>query len=1149
MAILKCKMCGGNLEIQENTSVAECEFCGTKQTVPKVDDEKKINLFTRANKLRSVCEFDKAYGVFESIVSEFKGEAEAYWGLVLCKYGIEYVDDPKTGKKIPTCHRSSFESILEDENYKQTLNNADVVAKEIYKSEAEAIEKIRKGIIEISSKEEPYDIFICYKETAPNGERTKDSVLAQEIYDELTEKDYKVFFSRITLEDKLGVKYEPYIFSALHSSKVMLVIGTKPEYLEAIWVKNEWSRYLKLIASGEKKTIIPCYRNMDAYDLPSEFADLQGQDMGKVGAIQDLIRGIGKIIPKKKPEVVVQQVPVQSAQATGNASLAALVKRAYGFLGSDEISTAREYFNKILDQDPENKEALIGTVLIELKLSSLQELENGTKFFHNTKAYKNIKGVCSDISYFEGLLEKIKENNYKAIGNAFASGNFSVVDSYVDNLLTYEEANDKIALYSFLAEHKAKSIDELAGRDTLILDLANLKKLMDFVGEETKGKINKAIKTQKENVNRALEEAFASGEYGKIESIAKKALRFEEEEKPYLYTFLAAYKVKDLCQLESFTKNITKDEAYKKFMAHASAETKDKLKYTVNKQKENLEFQIVEAYEAKDFEKAYQKCELYHDFDEKNERVNLIYLFASLKISTYEEIETCETAFTDSKEYKLLIASCGAEVKKELTEATTKQAKYQKDQRIQKINSLEVEMQAALEKSDFDKAKRTASYCLALDPKNEKALVTAYLAGKGVKVIEDLAKGKTDFTKEKEYKELISKVSAENKKRFEDTLASFKAKKKKKTIITLSTILAAILVVGIVLLIIFTSDAFVYGAKDDGNGGIIITDYRGIGGDITIPEKINGKPVTAIAEYAFRECRSLESVVIPNSVTTIGSRPFIFCDSLAIYCGIEESEKPEGWGYFWEDDCFVVWGVTDFGTTGDGFKWAETTNEIVITGYKRNKANIEIPSEINGKPVTAIGGFAFLDCRSLKSVVIPNSVTTIGGWAFNRCSSLKIYCEADSKPEGWSSSWNYSNCPVVWNFSGFTEDGLTYRETENGITILGYRGNATTLEIPSEINGKPVTTIGEYAFYWCDSLKSIVIPNSVTTIGYLAFEDCSSLTSIVIPNSVTTIGSHAFNDCTSLTIYCKIAKVKKPEGWSSNWNCDNRPVVWGYTGK
>ena len=309
MAVIKCKMCGGDLALTEGQSVAECEYCGSRQTVPAADNEKKLTLFARANRLRAACEFDKAAGIYESIVADFQEEAEAYWGLVLCKYGIEYVDDPATGKKIPTCHRSSFDSVMEDGNFEQALENADGAARKVYREEAKQLEEIRKGIISVSANEEPYDIFICYKETDENGDRTLDSVLAQDIYDALTGKGYRVFFARITLEDKLGQEYEPYIFAALNSAKVMLAVGTDYEYYNAVWVKNEWSRYLKLMEQDKSKHLIPCYKSIDAYDMPKEFAKLQAQDLGKVGAIQDLLRGIDKLLTDngKKQQVVVSQ--------------------------------------------------------------------------------------------------------------------------------------------------------------------------------------------------------------------------------------------------------------------------------------------------------------------------------------------------------------------------------------------------------------------------------------------------------------------------------------------------------------------------------------------------------------------------------------------------------------------------------------------------------------------------------------------------------------------------------------------------------------------------------------------------------------------------------------------------------------------------
>ncbi len=371
MISFKCKMCGGDLHPVENATTCECEYCGSVQTIPTADNEKKMNLFGRSQRLLRGCEFDKAAGVYESIVAEFPEEAEAYWGLVLCKYGIEYVDDPVTGKKVPTCHRSSFDSVMEDSNFEQACENADSVARRVYRDEAKAIEELRKGIIEVSGKEEPYDIFICYKETDEKGERTLDSVLAQDIYNELIEKGYRVFFSRITLEDKLGQEYEPYIFAALNSSKVMLAVGTDYEYYNAVWVKNEWSRFLKLISLGEKKTLIPCYKNIDAYDMPKEFARLQAQDMSKVGAMQDLLRGIEKIIPSmSKSTSQVNYAAIEEKERKID-NLRILANRAKE---KKDVNNAAKYYEQILLELPNDWEATFFTEYYSALQLSMDEI-------------------------------------------------------------------------------------------------------------------------------------------------------------------------------------------------------------------------------------------------------------------------------------------------------------------------------------------------------------------------------------------------------------------------------------------------------------------------------------------------------------------------------------------------------------------------------------------------------------------------------------------------------------------------------------------------------------------------------------------------------------------------------------------------------
>ena len=408
MSVIKCKMCGGDLELIEGSSVAVCEYCGSQQTVPAADNEKKLTLFARANRLRLACEFDKAAGVYESIVADFPTEAEAYWGLVLCRYGIEYVDDPATGKKIPTCHRSSFDSVMEDSDFEQALENADAVARRVYRDEAKAIEELRRGIVEVSGKEPPYDIFICYKETAEDGQRTVDSVIAQDVYDALTEKGYRVFFSRISLEDKLGTEYEPYIFAALHSAKIMLAFGTDYEYYNAVWVKNEWSRFLQLMTKDKSKHLIPCYKNLDAYDMPKEFAKLQAQDMGKVGAMQDLLRGIGKILPKEQPAIVVQEKVVTG---DGSNKITSLLDRGYMALEDGDWAKADSFFEDVLNNDSKNAQAYLGKTLAQEKCRTTDAFIRKRKNVHEIVRGETIE-LKPDTEHIDAAVKKFSIPGY-----------------------------------------------------------------------------------------------------------------------------------------------------------------------------------------------------------------------------------------------------------------------------------------------------------------------------------------------------------------------------------------------------------------------------------------------------------------------------------------------------------------------------------------------------------------------------------------------------------------------------------------------------------------------------------------------------------------------------------------------------------------
>ena len=307
----RCSVCGAALIFPAGKDEVLCEYCFRPNARPK-SETNETTLMKYANERRNIGEFEEAAATYRQVLQKNIHEHEARWGLLMCKYGVMYVEDKASGQRVITCRRAVNSSIQAEPDYRKCCEEAGEAVRAAYEKDAAYIDAVQKEIRRIRASEAPYDIFICYKESAPEGGRTRDSVFAQQICSRMTDRGFRVFYAPVSLKQKSGANYEAAIFAALSDARVMLSLGTRKEYFESTWVRSEWKRFLEMIDAGEDKLLIPMYRDLDpGADLPSEFRMryLQGLNMADVGFLYDLESLLDKVIrkgggsdsPKDKP--------------------------------------------------------------------------------------------------------------------------------------------------------------------------------------------------------------------------------------------------------------------------------------------------------------------------------------------------------------------------------------------------------------------------------------------------------------------------------------------------------------------------------------------------------------------------------------------------------------------------------------------------------------------------------------------------------------------------------------------------------------------------------------------------------------------------------------------------------------------------------
>lgn len=390
MAEYLCKCCGAPLEVRGQATVCRCTYCDVLQTIPRLDFDEKAILWERADKLRRAGEYDRAEELYRELLRLDDTDSEIYWCIVLCRYGIEYVEEYGSKKRVPTINRFSYRPIIDDDDYRAAVNIADGDRRRIYILQAAELEELRKRALAVSQTEQPYDIFICYKESDRDGRRTEDSVLAAELYRSLVADGYRVFFARVTLEDKIGREYEPYIFSAINSAKIMFAVGTSPENFCSPWVKNEWSRYLTRISESGEGVLAVLYKGMRREDLPKEFAHLQSFDMTAPDFTEELLRGVRKVFSANKP------VETEQPEELTEKNAASLLRRAEILLDDGEFSRAEELCENALDLEPENARIYFVKLLSGFRVKTAKELGELTGDLEQSSNYRMIMRFGND---------------------------------------------------------------------------------------------------------------------------------------------------------------------------------------------------------------------------------------------------------------------------------------------------------------------------------------------------------------------------------------------------------------------------------------------------------------------------------------------------------------------------------------------------------------------------------------------------------------------------------------------------------------------------------------------------------------------------------------------------------------------------------
>ncbi len=395
-----CKNCGASLDLsQAENGVIKCGFCRSVFTVPKpVTSPASLNFLYMGEHDLDACNFDGAYTAFKTAAELDLNEPEAYFKTALAEFKVQYIKDAVNNCLQPICHEITDKEFTQNKNYLRALELASPAQRVQYERMGDDIDYIRKTFFELKKAGVKYDCFICVKVTDDNTKmRTSDYKDADDIYFELKGKGYRPFFSERELRNVTGADYEARILYALYSAECMLVVCGNEEYLQTPWVKNEYTRFLKLIGDDEKESdsITLVFSGLPIEKLPGKRGRIQAINLNQLNAFERIVSFVETHTPearkRREEEKLIkerreaeserklqeleerlrnmQSAPVQPSAPAGNSSANMFLVLANQFLSSGDFANAKTYFTTVTAADNYNAEAYWGLFLTGMKVS------------------------------------------------------------------------------------------------------------------------------------------------------------------------------------------------------------------------------------------------------------------------------------------------------------------------------------------------------------------------------------------------------------------------------------------------------------------------------------------------------------------------------------------------------------------------------------------------------------------------------------------------------------------------------------------------------------------------------------------------------------------------------------------------------------